>query len=318
MKSKAIGIFFFATIVAFSSATFGQAKRGPTVSVQDNLAIEKDIEYGRAGELPLKLDVIRPKDLGGSKRPAIVWVHGGGWQGGDKSSGLWRLSPLVSTGEVVGFSVAYRLTHAASWPAQIHDCKAAIRWVRAHSNKYNVDPDRIGVWGSSAGGHLVSMLGTSGDVKELEGENGTPEQSSRVRCVVDFCGPSDFPAYAEKIPALNSNESPISKLLGGFVNDKLEIAKQASPVTHVTKDDPPFLIVHGTKDPLVPLSQAERLHAALKKAGVSSTFVRIEEGGHGIGGPEVSKRVSAFLQKQLLGKDVEILDTPILPPVAKK
>ena len=317
MRFSLLSLFWGISLAAFSTVAPAQTVPPAVPRLPDNVVIERDIEYGKAGDIDLKLDVIRPKENGKSPIPAIVWIHGGGWEAGNKSSGTNRIAPLIANGEFVGFSVAYRLTGQASWPAQIHDCKAAIRWIRANAAKYNVDPERIGVWGASAGGHLVSMLGTSGDVKELEGENGSPAHSSRVRCVVDFCGPSDFPAFAIAVPPLNLGVTPVSKLLGGLVSEKPDVAKEASPITYVTKDDPPFLIVHGTRDPLVPFSQGERFHAALTDAGVNSTFVRIEEGGHGIGGPEVNRRVVAFLQKQLLGKDVEISAEPIVVAAGK-
>ena len=304
-------------LLALSNIVWAQTAVPMPLKVPENVIVERDVEYGKVGDAVLQLDVIRPKVTGTKPLPAIVWIHGGGWEAGNKASGTNRIAPLVASGEFVGFSIAYRFSSQAHWPAQIHDCKAAIRWIRANAAKYNIAPDRIGVWGVSAGGHLVSMLGTSGDVKELEGENGSADHSSRVRCVVDFCGPSDFPAFAVAVPPLNFGVTPVSKLLGGLVNEKPDVAKEASPITYVTKDDPPFLIVHGTRDPLVPFSQAERFHAALKQAGVSSTFVRIEEGGHGIGGPEVNRRVVAFLQKQLLGKDVEISADPIVLAAGK-
>ncbi|HEX5102226.1 MAG TPA: alpha/beta hydrolase, partial [Pirellulaceae bacterium] len=257
--------------------------------------------------ISLQLDVLKPKAESDKPRPCIVWIHGGGWQNGNKSSGLARLAGYVASGDYVGVSVGYRLTDKGSWPAQIHDCKAAIRWIRANAEKLGIDPNKIGVWGSSAGGHLVSHLGTSGDVKEVEGELGTTGVSSRVACVVDFCGPSDFPSFQ----LTSGAQGPVSKLLGGVPKDKPDAAKQASPITFVTKDDPPFLIVHGTDDRTVPFDQADRFHDAQKKAGVDSTFIKIEGGGHGIGGPEVEARVRAFFEKHLLGKDVEVSAEPI-------
>src|SRR5581483_3788056 len=185
------------------SAASGQQPRRP-----DNVNREVDVVYGKAGDIDLKLDLYLPKAEAKKPRPVVVWIHGGGWSGGNKSSGA-RLADLVSTGDYAGVSVGYRLTGVAPWPAQIHDCKAAIRWIRANAKKYNFDPDRIGVWGSSAGGHLVSMLGTSGDVKDLEGSNGSPGQSTRVRCVVDFCGPSDFLAFVKDNPNMNRDNSPV-------------------------------------------------------------------------------------------------------------
>jgi acetyl esterase/lipase len=287
--------------------------------IPSNVIVERDVEYGKAGERSLKLDIIRPKQASENPRPVIVWIHGGGWMGGDKASGLGNLVRFAASGNYFCASVGYRLSGEAIWPAQIHDCKAAIRWLKANAKKYNFDPEKIGIWGSSAGGHLVSLLGVSANVKELDGDCGSPKQSSRVACVVDFCGPSDFLSIAKvKATAGRAAYGPVSRLLGGPVEEKKDAAKAASPVTYVSMDASPFLIVHGTADATVPLAQAEVLYAALKKAGVDATFVKMEGGGHGIGGPEIQKRVHAFFEKHLRGRNVEVSDTPIPVPPPKK
>lgn len=280
--------------------------------LRETVVVKNDIEYGKAGDISLKLDLLQPKAESKRARPCIVWVHGGGWQNGSKSSGLGRLGALVASGDYVGASVGYRLTDVAPWPAQIHDCKAAIRYLRANAKKYGIDPEKIGVWGSSAGGHLVSLLGTSGDVPELEGNCGTPDVSSRVACVVDYCGPSDFLLFGLSSPRLNQPGQPVYKLFGGPAREKADLATAASPVTHVTANDPPFLIVHGTADKTVPLAQAERLYEVAKKAGIDATFVKIEGGGHGISGAAIEARVKDFLARHLLGKDVAISSEPIV------
>jgi acetyl esterase/lipase len=287
--------------------------RGPqakaAVDDSDAVLADRDIEYARAGDVSLRLDVYRPKSESTRPRPCVVWIHGGGWRGGSKASGAQRLAPLVATGEYVGVSVDYRLIGVAIWPAQIHDCKAAIRYLRAQSGKFGIDPDKIGVWGASAGGHLVSLLGTAGDVKALEGEIGTTGVSSRVACVVDFCGPSDF--LLPGIGAPNASDRLSNALFGGALQDRQDTAIGASPVTYVTNDDPPFLIMHGTQDKTVHIRQAERLYEAQKQAGVNTIFVTVEGGGHGFGGPEVSTRVKTFLDRHLLGKDVVVSARPI-------
>lgn len=298
-------------LLATAGVGLAQQKGGLLPAVREKVVVETDVEYGKAGERSLKLDVVRPQADSNKPRPAVVWIHGGGWQGGNKASGLGRLGGLAASGDFVGFSVGYRLTDETAWPGQIHDCKAAIRWIRANAKKYGVDPEKIAVWGSSAGGHLVSMLGTSGDVKELEGTNGSPDASSRVTCVVDFCGPSDFLAFAESAPNESRSGGPVQKLLGGPLHEKKEVAKQASPVTFVSADDPPFLIVHGTDDRTVPINQAERLNEKLKADGVNVTFVKIIGGGHGIDGPAVDQRVRAFLDRHLLGKEATVSSEPI-------
>jgi acetyl esterase/lipase len=297
-----------------------KAKAGKAAAaLREKLDVQTDIEYAKVGNVSLQLDVLKPKAASDKPRPCIVWIHGGGWQNGNKSGGLGRLAGLVATGDYVGVSVGYRLTDVATWPAQIHDCKAAIRYIRANSDKLGIDANKIGVWGSSAGGHLVSHLGSSGDVKEVEGDLGTTGISSRVACVVDFCGPSDFLAFGLDAPGMNRPGAPVYKLFGGPTSGKADMAKQASPVTFVTKDDPPFLIMHGTDDKTVPLNQAERLHKAQQEAGVDTTFVKIEGGAHGFGGPEVNARVKAFLDKHLLGKNVTVSSEPIqVPPASEK
>ncbi len=270
----------------------------------ENVNVERDVQYGAAGDRALLLDVYRPAKPSGKRLPAVVFIHGGGWQGGNKSSGS-VVAPFAASGNYVGFSIGYRLSGEAIWPAQIHDCKAAIRWIRANAEKYGVDPDRIGVWGSSAGGHLVSLLGTSGDVAELEGNNGSAGVSSRVTCVVDYCGPADFPTF---------DHPAATRLFGGSREGKEAELKIASPLTHVSKDDPPFLVVHGTKDTTVPISQAEKFAAALDKAGVDVTLIRIQNGGHSIRGPEISERVSQFFEKHLRNQNVQVSSEPIVMP----
>jgi len=287
----------------------GQGGPGTGGAQLKKLEIQRDVEYGRAGDRVLKLDLARPKQPAADRLPAIVFIHGGGWRNGDKAGGIARVAPLVAEGNYVGVSVGYRLSGEALWPAQIHDCKAAIRWVRANAAKYGIDPDHIGVWGSSAGGHLVNMLGASGDVKQLEGPCGTPGVSSRVQAVVAFCGPADF-VGAARVEG-GREPSAVSLLLGGTIDEKPDVARQASPITYVSKDDPPFLLMHGTEDKTVPFEQAARFREALQKAGVNVTLVPIEGGGHSFGGPEVSQRVKAFLDKTLRGQSVEVPSTPI-------
>ncbi|HUT92740.1 MAG TPA: alpha/beta hydrolase [Thermoguttaceae bacterium] len=283
-----------------------------TPVIPENVVLESNVQYGNAGGRALVLDVVRPREAGEKPRPAIVFVHGGGWSGGNKESAVGSLIPFASTGNYFCATVEYRLSGEAIWPAQIQDCKAAVRWLKANAKKYNIDPKRIGVWGGSAGGHLVSMLGLTGGVRELEGDGGWPDQSSRVACVVDFCGPSDFPSIAKvKADAGRNAYGPVSKLLGGPVEENEELAKAASPLSYVSKDAPPFLIVHGTADNTVPLAQAESLYEALKISGADATFVKIEGGGHGIRGIEVLNRVRNFFDKHLLGRNVVVSDKAI-------
>lgn len=306
-KQMAFGWAFIvglATLMGIGGS-LGHARQ--VADIRDRVTVTKDVEYAKAGEVRLRLDVYTPKISRDNPRPCIVWIHGGGWQNGNKSSGAARVGKFAATGDYVGASVGYRLTDVASWPAQIHDCKAAIRYIRSNAKELGIDPNKIGVWGASAGGHLVSMLGTSGDIKELEGTLGTTGVSSRVSCVVDFCGPSDFLRFADATK-INDPSNSVYKLLGGPMKDNLDLAKQASPATFVSKDDPPFLVVHGTEDKLVPLDQAVSFHELQVKLGMNSTLMKVEGGGHAIVGEKVDRRVKAFFDKELLGRKVDAPD----------
>lgn len=273
-----------------TAVPFGWAQKA--VPLPDRVELIRDVEYGKGGERPLKLHILRPKTTPKEPMPVVVWIHGGGWSGGNRDGGIGLLGRFAQRGYFCA-SIEYRLSGEAIFPAQIEDCKCAIRFLRAKAKEYNLDPQRIGVWGSSAGGHLVALLGTSPHVKELEGKGGWPEMSSQVQAVCDFCGPADFPLWGDKAhPA-------VVKLLGGPVNDQKENATKASPVTHIGKNLPPFLIVHGDQDKVVPLSQSESLLEALKKAGADVTLHVVKGGGHGFGGPEISKMVDDFFDKHL-------------------
>ncbi len=250
----------------------------------------RDLAYVTEGHPRQKLDLYLPSPTGqaapngqakAGKLPLIVWIHGGGWQQGSKDG-----SPalrFLNEGYAVA-SVNYRLSQHAIFPAQIEDCKAAIRWLRAQAAKYNLDPNRFGVWGSSAGGHLVALLGTTGDVKEFErGEN--LQFSSRVQAVCDFFGPTDFLQMdAHRLPdgmIHNETRSPEALLIGGPIQENKEKTARANPISYVTPDDPPFLIVHGDADPAVPHHQSQLLDAALRRAGVPVTFYTVKGGKHG-------------------------------------
>lgn len=290
-----------------------QSKRGPANA---NIEIRSDIAYAETDNPRQKLDLYLPKTRSTDKPlPLIAFIHGGGWRNGDKRGGLRRVAALVESGEFVGASIGYRLSGEAIWPAQIHDCKAAIRWLRAHAEETGFDPDRIAVMGSSAGGHLVAMLGTSGDVEKLEGKLGEHNDvSSRVNCVIDEYGPTnfltmnDFPGKMDHLSA----DSPESRLLGQQITKVPNLVREASPISYVTKDDPPILIIHGTKDPLVPYQQSVVFAEALKKASVPVMLQRIENGEHGgFGSEEINARTKAFLNKHLLDHDVDISHEPI-------
>ena len=274
-----------------------------------NTIVVRDLNYAGTQEARQTLDMYVPKMPPAKPLPLLVFIHGGGWEQGNKEQGGGMVRSLVGDGAFVGASINYRLTDKGAFPVQIHDCKAAIRWLRAHAKDYSIDASKIGVFGISAGGHLVSLLGTSGGVKEMEGTvGGNLDQSSKVSCVIDFCGPSDFPAFGGKGSIIDPEQpgTAITKLLGGPMSKHLAEAKAASPVTYITKDDPPFLIIHGTKDNLVPLDQAIEFNKALTDAGVPSTLLTGTDGGHVFFNAEVNKDMRLFLEKHLLGRAVEV------------
>jgi acetyl esterase/lipase len=269
--------------------------------------VHRNLEYVKDGHERNKLDLYLPEKADGPL-PVIVWIHGGAWSGGNKDFPGQALA-FVGKGYAVA-SIGYRLSQHATYPAQVEDCKAAIRWLRANAKTYQLDPEHIGVWGASAGGHLVALLGTTGGVKELEGKGGNAEQSSRVQAVVDFFGPTDFlqmDAHAVKGSKLKHDpaNSPESRLIGGAIQQNVEKVQRANPVQYVTKDAPPFFIAHGEQDPLVPCHQSELLYEALKKAGVEVTFQKIPGAGHGgkeFGTDKMQAAIQEFFDKHLKPK----------------
>lgn len=271
--------------------------------VPENVEAHRDVEYATVGDVSLKLDLYLPKDV--KSPPLAVWIHGGGWRGGDK--GRCPLMFLLADGYAVA-SINYRLTNIACFPAQIHDCKGAIRWLRAHAKDYGYNADRLGIGGGSAGGHLVALLGASHDDNTLEGDiGGNADQSSAVQAVVDLYGPTNLISILRQSnnPIHRQKAGPLELLLGGPVDEKAEVAKVASPETYITADDPPHLILHGDKDPLVPAQQSIDYDAALRRAGVESTLIILPGAGHGGRGffdPERQQTIRAFFDKHIRGK----------------
>ncbi|PQO39246.1 alpha/beta hydrolase [Blastopirellula marina] len=259
----------------------------------------KNIEFAKVDGHSLKLDLYLPKQ---KDAPLVVYIHGGGWHAGSKDG--CPITWLNDHGIAVA-SISYRLTDKATFPAQIQDCKGAVRWLRAHAKEYGYSADKIGVAGSSAGGHLAALMGTSGDVKELEGDvGGNLEYSSRVDAVVDYYGATDFILRSKTQPhRANEKGSVVYKLLGGGANEKVDLAKQASAAYHVTKDDPPFLVIHGDKDKTVLLDQSQRIQEVYGEAGLPLELIVIQGGGHG--GAEFYKgeprqRAIEFFRQQLI------------------
>ena len=269
-------------------------------------AVHRNLSYVANGHQRQRLDLYLPTPpavrswekppAGGytTSLPLVIWIHGGAFLIGSKDDTV----PLefLSRGYAVA-SIGYRLGLDAKFPAQVEDCKAAIRWLRANAARFALDPTRFAVFGESAGGYLAAMVGTTGDVKEFEvGEN--LEHSSRVQAVIDFYGPTDFLQNAN---AIATAKTPEALLIGGPILDNKDRAAAANPIAYVTKDDPPFLIVHGDADKLVPYNQSELLEAALKKFGVPVSFYTIKGGGHGASSDDrIGPMVTTFLAERLM------------------
>ncbi len=276
-------------------------KKAAAPRVPPGVKVERNLDYVGNGLARQKLDLYVPEQAKGPL-PLVVWVHGGGWRSGSKDS--CRAAFLSGRGFAVA-SLNYRLVDAGPFPAQIEDCRAAIRWLRASAKRYRIDPDHIGVWGGSAGGHLVALLGTAGDETGWDVVGGNTGVSARVQAVCDFFGPADLLIMLEGNRVLPA-DGPLSRLLGGDPREKREVARKASPVSFVSSDDPPFLIVHGDHDQVVPLEQSMILHKKLEDAGVKTTLLVVKNGRHGNWGPDaepdaaaVNEKVFDFFETQL-------------------
>jgi acetyl esterase/lipase len=291
-------VFCLAALLAWTGRAADAPAGAAPHDLPEGAKMLLDMAYVPHGTERQTLDLYLPAT--GTNWPLIVWIHGGGWTGGSKEKppGLAFLKH--------GFALAslnYRFSQDAIFPAQLIDCKAAIRWLRARASEYGIDPNHIGVWGASAGGHLVALLGTTGDVKEFDrGEN--LGVSSRVQAVCDWFGPTDFTQIITHLddPKHDEADSLASRLIGGPIAQNIEKAQRANPIRYITKNDPPFLIMHGDKDPLVPLQQSQLLADALQKAGVPVTLRVLPGAGHGgpgFGSREELDRLFVFFVKNL-------------------
>lgn len=306
---QTLSLLYVATAALFVFGAAAAAKEPGETPTPASMTYTIDVPYADTDNPRQTLDLLIPKDSGNEPLPVIVYIHGGAWNHGEKKWPLYRMVEYVATGDYAAVMVGYRLSGEAQWPAQIHDCKAAIRWVRANAKRLGLDADRIGVMGDSAGGHLVAMLGTSGDVSDMDGELGSDTAvSSRVACVVDYYGPADFLHLYKTAPEgtgadKNVPYPTVASLLGAPIRDAPEKAASASPVSYVTAGDPPFLILHGTADSVVPFSQSEVLHTALRNADAPSTLITVEGGRHGWGpGTGTDELSLGFFDHHLRGK----------------
>ena len=306
-------------VVALGQVVAQESRQNRPARDWSGFKVTKDIAYAGTDHERQTLDLALPlKRTNDKPLPVIAYIHGGAWRAGSKNGGLNRLHGYLKTGQYAGVTIGYRLSQHAKWPAQIHDCKAAIRWIRANAKKYGLDADRIAVHGTSAGGHLVAMLGTSAGVAAMDGSIGPhTDQSTRVQCVINYYGPTNFLRMNDFESRIDHDaaESPESQLIGGAIQDNKKKTLTANPISYVDKGDAPFLIMHGTKDMLVPYNQSVLLHNALKKAGVRSALLTVDGGGHSGGKGVLPERFRTFIEFHLLGKKGIIADETI--PVAK-
>ncbi len=270
------------------AATLSAAPKLP-----DGVEVIRDLEYAQVKGVSLKLDLYRPSAMPSAPMPLVIWVHGGGWRNGTKANcpAAW----LAAQGYAVA-SLDFRLLPEHPWPAQIEDPIAALRWLRKESGKYGLAAERSAAMGGSSGGHVVALWGTL----PLRAED-------KVKAVVDLYGPTDLLTMPPNVLSEKRTRADLAKangalLLGGIVMDQPEKARAVSALHQASKDDVPFLIMHGMDDPGVPVDQSERLHAALKAAGVESTLKLIPGAGHGgkeFDSPESRALIRAFLDKHL-------------------
>lgn len=269
--------------------TLGVSLSAAELVAPDDVVFEKGIEFANPDNQHLQLDLAKPKATG-ALRPAVLCIHGGGFRAGTRE-GYDKLCLKLAQSGYVAATITYRLAPAYPFPAAVYDCKAAVRWLRANASKYGIDPDRIGVTGGSAGGHLAQFLGVTAGVKEFEGEGNT-DQSSAVTCVVNQYGPSDLTkSYGKSVDAAEV----LPLFFGGNLETKLREHVRGSPLYWVTPNAAPTLCLHGTDDKYVAYEQAQWLIEKLKASQVEAELITLEGAGHGFKGADAEKAEKALI-----------------------
>ena len=255
------------------------------------ITFEVGVEYSNPDDQHLAMNIAQPK-LSNALRPAILCIHGGGFRAGKRDSYDGLCKQLAERGYVAA-TTSYRLAPKYQFPAAVYDVKAAVRFLRANAAKYQIDPDRIGVVGGSAGGHLAQFLGVTGGVAQFEGDGGHPTVSSRVSCVVNFYGPSDFTkSYGKSVDAAEV----LPLWCGGDLTSKLHQHQIGSPLNWVTPEAAPTLLIHGTEDKYVAFEQAEWMLARYQQVGAEVELLKLEGAGHGFKGPDADKANAAMFE----------------------
>ncbi len=238
-------------------------------ALPDSIALHSNVECSHPGAFSIPLEIYVPKADG--PYPAILLIHGGGWKARQVEADRPLAERLALRGYVVA-QVAYRLSTDAQYPAALHDCKAALRFMRAHATEYKIDPTRIGCAGGSAGGHLSGLVGMTGGVKELEGDGGNPDQSTAIKACVVMASTMDLvTANAER-----NNEGAIQFL--GPISEHRDLYAQASPISHVSKSSPPTLFIEGEKDTLK-IGRAE-MQQRLRALGIPTDLITLKDAPH--------------------------------------
>jgi acetyl esterase/lipase len=290
---------FNAVKLAFVAGRLDMLSTEGDIQIPADVVVERPIEYGKVGDTLLLLDLYSPKALD-APAPGLIFIHGGGWTKGHRNDYQLYTIPFAQRGYVVA-TISYRFAQVAKFPGCVEDAKCAVRWMRANAEKLNVDPDRIAVIGGSAGGYLTLMAGYSADVPELEGAGGHPDVSSKPNAIIDIYGPVDLTTeYAR-----NSRE--VGRFLPKSYEEDPALYSLASPLFHLDADDPPTLVIQGTIDELVPVSQSDRLVEKLQELGIPHYYVRLDGWPHTMDVvPQVNEYtqwvMNAFLEEHLKGK----------------
>lgn len=247
--------------------------------------VATDVVFGRAGRSDLLLDLCRPAGRRPSALPIVVFIHGGGWHGGDKESYRDPALRVASRGYLCA-SIDYRLAGQAPFPAALEDCNCAVRWLRAHAAECGGDPNRVAAWGHSAGGHLAAMVALTPG--EFEGDGGWAGLPSGLRCALCYSTPFDLAAPMQHLGVA------VMQFLGTVAADR------ASPMSYVVNGAPPFLVCHGDQDDLVPVEQSDRFVAAMRDAGAPIEYIRVHGAGHDLAqnGEELLASALRFLERQ--------------------